>query len=102
MQFFAARGIPCYAMSYRGHGKSWYPGFWQLYFTTRHTMAQDLAAGVSEVEKIEGERRGSQEKVRVVVVAHSAGGALSQYALSRGMIKAHAYCMFAAVPGFGS
>jgi pimeloyl-ACP methyl ester carboxylesterase len=102
MQFFADRGIPCYATSYRGHGKSWYPGFWQLYFTTIHTMAEDLAAGIKYVENIEGERRSGQEKVRVVLVAHSAGGALSQYALSWGMIKVHGYCMFAAVPGFGS
>ena len=102
MQFFAARGIPCYAMSCRGHGKSWYPGFWQLYFSTRHTMAEDLAAGVKFVEGAAGERRGGEEKIRVVLVAHSAGGALSQYALSRGMIKVSAYCMFAAVPGFGS
>jgi pimeloyl-ACP methyl ester carboxylesterase len=102
MLFFAERGIPCYAMSYRGHGKSWYPGFWQLYFTTRHVMAEDLAAGVKHVERIEAKRRGAREKVEVVLVAHSAGGALSQYALSRGMIKVHSYCMFAAVPGFGS
>lgn len=102
MQFFAARGIPCYAMSYRGHGKSWYPGFWRMYFTTRHTMAEDLAAGVHFIENAEAERTGANEKVRVVLVAHSAGGALSQYALSRGMIKVHAFCMFAAVPGFGS
>ncbi|KAF2677179.1 hypothetical protein K458DRAFT_492057 [Lentithecium fluviatile CBS 122367] len=99
---FVESGIPCYAVSYRGHGKSWYPGFWQLCFMRRHSMAEDLTAGVKHVEKIEGERRGVQEKVRVIPEAHSTGGALSQYALSRGMIKVHSYCMFAAVPGFGS
>lgn len=104
MQFFAARGYPCYAVSYRGHGKSWYPGFWRMYFTSRATVAQDLVAGVEWVEEEEARRRGvaGQEKIRVVLVTHSAGGALSQYALSRGLMSVLGFCMLAAVPGFGS
>lgn len=102
MQFFVSRGYPCYAMSYRGHGNSWYPGLWRMYFTTRDTMASDLVAGVKHVEKLERERRKASEDVRVVLVAHSAGGALSQYALGRGLFNVSAFCMFAAVPGFGS
>ncbi|KAF1928001.1 uncharacterized protein M421DRAFT_101376 [Didymella exigua CBS 183.55] len=78
--------------NYRGHGNSWYPGFWRMYFTSRGTMRQDLSAGVREVEKLGTERRKAEEKARVVMIAHSAGGALGQYALSRGT----------AVPGFGS
>ena len=27
LQYFSARGIPCYAVSMRGHGDSWYPSF---------------------------------------------------------------------------
>jgi pimeloyl-ACP methyl ester carboxylesterase len=75
-----------------------------MYFTGRHAMAGDLAAGVREVEKLEGERKasGQDERVGVVLVAHSAGGALAQYALSRSLIKVHAFCLFAGVPGFGS
>lgn len=65
-------------------------------------MAEDLKAGVREVEKLETERRGAEEKVRVVLIAHSAGGALSQYALSRGLVTVQGFCMLAAVPGFGS
>ena len=65
-------------------------------------MAEDLAAGVGYVEAVESKRRGVLETTRVVLVAHSAGGALSQYALSRKMIKVRAFCMLAAVPGFGS
>ncbi|KAF1950780.1 alpha/beta-hydrolase [Byssothecium circinans] len=111
MQFFASKGYPCYAMSYRGHGKSWYPGFWRMYFTTRGTIAEDLAAGVRHVEEIETKRRSvegsnveeeGEGRTRVVLIAHSAGGALSQYALSRGLVKVQGFCMFAAVPGFGS
>lgn len=42
------------------------------------------------------------EKVRVVLIAHSAGGALGQWVLGRGLAKVQGFCMFAAVPGFGS
>jgi hypothetical protein len=38
----------------------------------------------------------------VVLISHSAGGALSQYVLSRGMCTVQGFCMLAAVPGFGS
>ncbi|KAH6614122.1 Alpha/Beta hydrolase protein [Boeremia exigua] len=102
MTYFSSRGYPCYAISYRGHGNSWYPGFWRMYFTSRGTMAEDLTAGVKEVEKLETERQHAEEKVRVVLIAHSAGGALSQYALSRGFVMVQGFCMLAAVPGFGS
>ncbi|KAF3044034.1 hypothetical protein E8E12_007356 [Didymella heteroderae] len=102
MIYFSSRGYPCYSISYRGHGNSWYPGFWRMYFTLRGTMAQDLVAGVKEVERLETERTHAEEKVRVVLIAHSAGGALSQYALSRRLVKVQGFCMLAAVPGFGS
>lgn len=102
MQYFSARGYPCYAISYRGHGISWYPSFLRMYFTTRHTIAEDLAAGVRYVEAAESSRRGASDTTRVVLIAHSAGGALSQYALSRKMIQVQGFCMLAAVPGFGS
>jgi alpha-beta hydrolase superfamily lysophospholipase len=80
-----------------------------MYFTTRAAMAEDLVSGVKWVEDAEKKRRrgtlkGRQEEedVKVILVAHSAGGALSQYVLSRGMIKVSGFCMCAAVPGFGS
>ncbi|KAF2268756.1 alpha/beta-hydrolase [Lojkania enalia] len=74
LAFFSSRGVPCYAISYRGHGKSWYPGFWRMYFTTRAQIAEDLVAGIKYVENVEKERRGLEDDVRVVLVAHSAGG----------------------------
>lgn len=102
MTYFSSRGYPCYAISYRGHGNSWYPGFWRMYFTPRSAIGSDLVAGIQHVEKLETERRKSSEKVRVVLVAHSAGGALAQWVLGRGLVKVGGFCMCAAVPGFGS
>ncbi|KAF2121167.1 Alpha/Beta hydrolase protein [Lophiotrema nucula] len=102
LQYYSSRGIPCYALSVRGHGNSWYQGFWRMYFTTRARFAEDVVTSIEHVEALERKRRGNEEKVKVVLVAHSAGGALSQYILSRGMAKVQGFCMFAAVPGFGS
>jgi alpha-beta hydrolase superfamily lysophospholipase len=65
-------------------------------------MAEDLVAGIKKVEELEMQRRGEQERVGVVLVAHSAGGALSQYVLSRGMCSVDGFCLLAGVPGFGS
>lgn len=66
-------------------------------------MGGDLVAGIHEVERLEAERRKtSEEKVHVVLIAHSAGGALSQWVLGKGLIRVQGFCMFAAVPGFGS
>jgi pimeloyl-ACP methyl ester carboxylesterase len=61
-----------------------------------------LVAGLEAAETMEGVRRGVKERTRVVLVAHSAGGALGQYVLSRGMVRVAGFCMLAAVPGFGS
>lgn len=40
-------------------------------------MAQDLVAGVKEVEGLETERQNSGERARVVLIANSAGGELA-------------------------
>ncbi|CAI6342144.1 unnamed protein product [Periconia digitata] len=102
LQAFAARGYRCYAASYRGHGASWYPGFWRMYCTGRASIAGDLRDAVKFVEGLEAEQRGKQGGVEVVLISHSAGAALSQYLLSKGEIKVRAFCVFAGVPGFGS
>lgn len=73
-----------------------------MYFTNRDAIAEDLVAGIQHVETLEMQRRQAREKVRVVLISHSAGGALSQYVLSRGMCTVQGFCLFAGVPGFGS
>lgn len=68
-------------------------------------MADDLVRGVEWVEGVESNRRCLKEEdkeAKVVLIAHSAGGALSQYVLSRALVRVRGFCMCAAVPGFGS
>jgi alpha-beta hydrolase superfamily lysophospholipase len=72
-------------------------------------MAEDLAAAIDYVERLETDRRGVLEErhadsngIKLVLIAHSAGGALSNYALSRGLFRVKGFCMCAAVPAFGS
>lgn len=43
---------PCYAVSLRGHGASWDPGFLMMWaLTTKAMLATDVVAAVEEVEK---------------------------------------------------
>lgn len=65
-------------------------------------MGEDLVSGIKEVEILERERRKTKEQVKVVLVAHSAGGGLSQYVLSKRLVTVQGFCMLASVPGFGS
>jgi pimeloyl-ACP methyl ester carboxylesterase len=95
MRFFATEyGIPCYAISLRGHGESWHPSFLRLaYGTTRTMMADDLVAGIQWAEKLEGQE--------VVLVGHSNGGGLSQDILSQGRVGVRGLALLGAVPATG-
>lgn len=95
MQFLSSRGIPCYALSLRGHGESWHPSFLRMvYGTTKGALADDLVAGIRWAE----EREGSQ----VVLCGHSSGGGLSQFVLSERDVRVKGLVLMGAVPGFGS
>lgn len=95
MQFLSSRGIPCYALSLRGHGESWHPSFLRMvYGTTKSALADDLVAGIRWVEQ----REGSQ----VVLCGHSSGGGLSQFVLSERDIRVKGLALMGAVPGSGS
>ncbi|KAJ4306744.1 hypothetical protein N0V88_000110 [Collariella sp. IMI 366227] len=75
MTFFAAHGIPCYAVSLRGHGVSYHPPFLRMvYGTTKRMLADDVLAALRWAQKREDGRQ-------VVLVGHSSGG-LSQFVLS--------------------
>jgi pimeloyl-ACP methyl ester carboxylesterase len=85
-----------YAVSVRGHGASWTPGFWRMWaLTTKDNVATDVVAAIEEIEKREGGKR-------VVLVGHSSGGGLSQLILTRGLAKVQGLALVAAIPNFGS
>lgn len=96
MDYFSARGIPCYAVSMRGHGDSWCPSFLRLtYGTTKRMLADDVVAGIRWAQAREDGRE-------MVLVAHSSGGGLSQFILSEQDVRVKGFVLVAAVPGFGS
>lgn len=96
MQFLSSRGVPCYAISLRGHGESWHPSFLRMvYGTTKSALADDLVAGIRFAEEREG-------GARVVLCGHSSGGGLSQFVLSEREVGVRGLVLMGAVPGFGS
>lgn len=103
MTFFSQQhNIPCYAVSYRGHGASWYPSYLRMYFSGRRTLARDLASAVKYVEEVEKKLRG--DDVHVVLIAHSNGGGLSQTMLGEGIgnVTVQGYALLGATPSMGS
>lgn len=96
MQYLSARGVPCYAITLRGHGHSWHPSYLRMVFATpRRVLEDDVIAGVKWAQAREG---GAQ----VMLVGHSSGGGLSQSILSKGNLTVRGLALCGAVPGFGS
>lgn len=90
-----AHNIPCYALSLRGHGLSWYPSFISMvWFTTKRALANDLVSGIKYVE--------GKEKTEVVLVGHSSGGGLSQIILDAGDVNVAGLVLAASIPCYGS
>lgn len=95
LQYFSSIGIPCYAISLRGHGDSWQPSYLRMVWgTTKGMLADDAVAGIKWVEEKEGRK--------VVLVGHSSGGGLGQLILNRGGVRVKGLALLGAVPGFGS
>ena len=104
MEYFSARGYPCYALSLRGHGESWKPGYWRMVWGYgKSHLATDLAAAVGFVTGIETGIRGEKgfRSEDLVLLGHSAGGGLVQYLLGKGMAKVGALVIIAGFPCFG-
>ncbi|EEU42433.1 uncharacterized protein NECHADRAFT_68995 [Fusarium vanettenii 77-13-4] len=95
LQYFAACGIQCYAVSLRGHGESWHPSYLQMVFATpRSALAEDLVAAIEWVQV--------HEESEVILAGHSSGGGLSQGILGDGLVKVKALALLGAVPAYGS
>lgn len=79
-------GYPCYALSLRGHGASWVPGIVKLWWTTKAVFTRDMVAGI-EWATAEETRKQDSHTVSIVLVGHSMGGGLVQYALSKELVN---------------
>lgn len=106
MKYLSARGVPCYAVSLRGHGESWHPSYLRMvYGTTRQNLADDVVSGMRAIMYREASVDTGTE---VVLVGHSSGGGLSQYILQascfseHGLPRVRGLALLGAVPGFGS
>ena len=69
-----------YALSLRGHGGSFSPGFVEMtYLTSMTTLSTDVAAALKWI----GEREGALgNRSGLIIAAHSGGGGLVQHALA--------------------
>jgi pimeloyl-ACP methyl ester carboxylesterase len=98
LTYLSSHGYHAYALSLRGHGASWTPGFLSMWmFTSKYTLAPDLVAGIKHVESLHPSQR-------VILGGHSSGGGLSQLVLSdpRFDVKVAGLALVAAIPPFGS
>lgn len=90
-----ASNTKTYAYSLRSHGASYSVPFWRMTWqTSLDDLAGDLSACVQEVRRREGQDP--------VFVAHSSGGGLVQYALSRGLFQGRGLVLLGAVPHWGN
>lgn len=88
-------GARTYAYSLRYHGASFpVPYLRMVWGTSLDDLAGDLVAAVKEAQEREGQE--------LVLVAHSSGGGLSQYVLSKGLVRARGLALVGAVPHFGN
>ena len=85
-----------YAYSARGHGASYPVSFTKMvYGTALDDFASDLAAVVHHITSQ------LEDGKEAILEAHSAGGALVQYALANRMITASGLCLLGSIPHFG-
>jgi len=102
MTFFSqVHNIPCYALSVRGHGFSWYPSYFRMvYGTTKRKIADDLVTGIKYAQREQEESTG--RKTEVVLVGHSSGGGLAQIILDAKDVHVTGLVLLAAIPCYGS
>lgn len=96
----ADHGIESYAVSLRGHGHSWKPGYLRMVFGFgKDDFVQDLAAAAKFVRNEQAKVHGGDAEI--VLVGHSAGGGLSQYLLYKGLAEVKGLALLGAWPGYG-
>jgi pimeloyl-ACP methyl ester carboxylesterase len=85
-----------YAYSFRNHGASYPVSFLDMvYRTSLESCVEDLRACFEHAKQ-------DARSDDLVVVGHSSGGGLLQYALARSVIRVRALVLLDAIPHFGS
>ncbi|KAH7334012.1 Alpha/Beta hydrolase protein [Rhizoctonia solani] len=96
LPWFAERGHPVYSLSLRGHGRSWRPSYWALYFTPKHVLAEDVAVTLGFI------RQRHPNAGPTTLVGHSSGGGLSQHVVDSGKGEGVGkLVVLAGIPSFG-
>ena len=102
MTYLHGAGYPgtLHAYSARSHGAS-YPLFYlrMVYGTSLKDMANDFKTCPDFARRQESSNEG--RSLEVVLVGHSSGGGLVQYAIATGLVRCRALCLVDAVPHFG-
>lgn len=89
-----------YAYSVRNHGASYsVPYFRMVYRTQFNEVADDFRTCLNFALKTQRANGCSED---VVLVGHSSGGGIAQYALSKGLVRCRALCLVDAIPHFGA
>lgn len=78
LPYFASRGLPAYALSLRGHGRSWAPSTLRMHLTSLDSHVDDLGIALGYVSE-----KHVSSSIPPVLVGHSFGGGHLQYFLSR-------------------
>ncbi|CAE6526597.1 unnamed protein product [Rhizoctonia solani] len=96
LPWFAERGHPVYSLSLRGHGRSWRPSYWALYFTPKRVLADDVASALKFI------RKRHPNAGPTTLVGHSSGGGLSQHVIDSGKGESVGkLVVLAGIPSFG-
>lgn len=98
MSYFHEHGYggTVYSYSARGHGASYPVSYLQMVWSV---SLDDVAADwASVIQHVKHEREAGAEPV---LIAHSAGGALTQYVLLNRMATARGLCLVGSIPHFG-
>ncbi|KAG8710296.1 hypothetical protein FRC08_017358 [Ceratobasidium sp. 394] len=96
LPWFAERGHPSYSLSLRGHGRSWYPGYWAMAFTSKSVLADDVVVALRFIQKHHSEAG------PMTIVGHSGGGGLYQHLMDSGKgVGVGKLIIIAGFPNFG-
>lgn len=97
----AGYGGTLYAYSARNHGASYSLSYLRMVYSTPiEHIASDFQLCYDFVHK--QEQAANSQSAEMILVGHSAGGGLSQYALANGLVRCRALCLLDTIPHYGA